>query len=75
LVREKEKYGHDVLVKNSLVKRRCETVRCHDSTASSFVAKVRGEVFAHFHTVAVVCGSDFLAYQGEFFVKNLLDVK
>jgi hypothetical protein len=25
-------------------------VRCHDATASSFVAKVQGEVFAHFHT-------------------------
>jgi hypothetical protein len=26
---------------------------CCDETASSFVAKVRGEVFAHFHAVAV----------------------
>jgi hypothetical protein len=26
---------------------KCETVRCRDATASSFVAKVRDEVFAH----------------------------
>jgi hypothetical protein len=25
----------------------------HDATANSFVAKVRGKVFAHFHTVTV----------------------
>jgi hypothetical protein len=36
-----------------LWKRKCETVRCCDATASSFVTKVRGEVFAHFHTPAV----------------------
>jgi hypothetical protein len=34
-------------------KRTCQTVRCRDATASSFVAKVRGEVFAHFQAVAV----------------------
>jgi hypothetical protein len=28
-------------------------VLCHDATASSFVAKVRGKVFAHFFAVAV----------------------
>jgi Trm5-related predicted tRNA methylase len=28
-------------------------VRCRDATASSFVAKVPDEVFAHFHGVAV----------------------
>jgi hypothetical protein len=54
-------------------------VRCRDATASSFVAKVRGEMFAHFHTVAVnvtvVCVNESLAFQDEFFVKNLLDVK
>jgi hypothetical protein len=33
-------------------KRKCETVRCRDATASSFVAKVRSEVFAHFNAVA-----------------------
>jgi hypothetical protein len=34
-------------------KGKCESVRCRDATASSFVAKVRGEAFAHFHAVAV----------------------
>jgi hypothetical protein len=34
-------------------RRKCDTVRCRDATASSFVAKVRGEVFAHFHALAV----------------------
>jgi hypothetical protein len=42
------------LVKNSLVKRKCETVRCRDDeTARYFAAKVRGEVYVHFHAVAV----------------------
>jgi hypothetical protein len=41
------------IVKNSLLKRECETVRCRDATASSFLAKVWGKVFAHFHAVAV----------------------
>jgi hypothetical protein len=41
------------LVKNSLVKRKCKTVCCRDATASCFVAKVRDEVFSHFHAVAV----------------------
>jgi hypothetical protein len=35
------------LVKNSLAKKDCP-----DSTAHSFVAKIRGEVFAHFHPAA-----------------------
>jgi hypothetical protein len=39
--------------KKSLVKKTCEVVRCRDATASSFVAKVRGEVFAHFHVFAI----------------------
>jgi hypothetical protein len=26
---------------------------CHDATASSFVDKVRDEVFAHFHAVTI----------------------
>jgi hypothetical protein len=38
------------LVKNSVMKRKCET---NDATASSFVAKVWGEVFANFHAVAL----------------------
>jgi hypothetical protein len=32
-------------------------VRCRDATASSSVAKVQGEVFAHFHAVAIKCHS------------------
>jgi hypothetical protein len=48
------KVGDDVdVVKNSLVKRKWENVRCRDTTASSFVAKVRGEVFSHIIAVAV----------------------
>jgi hypothetical protein len=42
-----------LLVKNSLVKKELSDGDCHDATASSFVAKVRGEVFTHFHAVAV----------------------
>jgi hypothetical protein len=38
-------------------KRRCETVHCRDATASSFVAKVQGKVFTHFHAVTVKCHS------------------
>jgi hypothetical protein len=42
------------LVRSSLVKKRkCETVRYHDATFSSFVAKVLDEVSAHFHGIAV----------------------
>jgi hypothetical protein len=41
------------LVKNSLVKRKCEMAHCHYATASSFVTKVQGEDFTHFHAVAV----------------------
>jgi hypothetical protein len=40
-------FGHKFPCEKSM----CETVRCRDATASSFVAKVRGEVFAHFHAV------------------------
>jgi hypothetical protein len=54
-------------------------MRCRDATARSFVAKVRGEVFAHFHSVAVkvtvVCGIDSSVCQDEFFVNTPLDVK
>jgi hypothetical protein len=35
------------------LQRKCETVRCSDAAASSVIAKVRGEVFAHFQAVAV----------------------
>jgi hypothetical protein len=34
-------------------KKKCEMVRCCDVTASSFVARVEGEVFTRFHTVAI----------------------
>jgi hypothetical protein len=34
-------------------KRKWETVRCRDAIPSSFVAKVRGEVFERFYAVAV----------------------
>jgi hypothetical protein len=43
-----------------------------------FVTKVRGEVFAHFHALAVnvtgVCGIGCSACQDEFFVNTPLDV-
>jgi hypothetical protein len=45
--------SHIVFRQNLLVEKKCETVRCRDETASSFVAKFRGEVFAHFHAVAL----------------------
>jgi hypothetical protein len=54
-------------------------VRCRDATASSFVAKIPSEVFAHFHAVAVkvtvVCGIDCLACQDEFYMNDPLDVE
>jgi hypothetical protein len=28
-------------------------VHCHVATASSFVTEVQGEIFTHFHTVAI----------------------
>jgi hypothetical protein len=39
--------------KKSQMKRKCEMVRCRNATASSFVAKVQGEVFARFHAIVV----------------------
>jgi hypothetical protein len=36
-----------------LLKTNCEMVRCPVATVSSFVAKVRGEVFADIHAAAV----------------------
>jgi hypothetical protein len=46
---------------------------------SVICAKVRGKVFAHFHAVAikrqVVCRTDCLACQDEFFVDNSLMLK
>jgi hypothetical protein len=66
--------------KNSLVKKtKCETVRCCDSTASCFVVKVRGEVFSHFHPVAVTSRSSMRNWMfglpDEFFVNNSFYVK
>jgi hypothetical protein len=34
-------------------KSKCETVRCRDATASIFVAKVGGEVFANFRAFTI----------------------
>jgi hypothetical protein len=54
-------------------------MRCRDATASSLIAKVQGEVFAHFHAaaikVAIVCRTGCLACQDKLFVNNPLDVK
>jgi hypothetical protein len=36
-------------------------VRCRDANASSFVAKVRGEIFANFHADAMECQGSFRA--------------
>jgi hypothetical protein len=49
-------------------------VHCRDPTASFSDAKVRGEVFSHFHAVAVKrrssIGIDRLACQEEFFAND-----
>jgi hypothetical protein len=42
-----------LLLKNSQVKKGSEMVHCYDAAASSFVAKVRCDVFAHFKAVTV----------------------
>jgi hypothetical protein len=43
-----------VVGQKPLVKRKCETARCRDPTASFFfVAEIRGEVLAHFHAVTL----------------------
>jgi hypothetical protein len=59
--------------------RKCETVRSRVGTGNSFVVKVRGEIFTHFHAltikVTVVCRIDYLARQEEFFVNYFLHVK
>jgi hypothetical protein len=41
------------LVQNSWWKRWRNAIYIHDATASPFVAKVRGEILAYFHAVAV----------------------
>jgi hypothetical protein len=50
-------------------------VRCRDATASSFVDKVQGEVFARFHAVAVKCHSSVRNCEDEFFMISSLDVE
>jgi hypothetical protein len=45
-----------------LGEKRCETVRCRDATASSFVVKVGSEVFAHVLAVAVNRHSSMCIY-------------
>jgi hypothetical protein len=56
-----------------------EMVHCRYATASSCVAEVWGEVFAHFHAAAIQRHSsiqtDCLVCHDEFFVNNSLDVK
>jgi hypothetical protein len=42
-------------------------VYCCDTTAKSFVARVQGEVFSHFH-VTVLCEIDCSACQDQFFM-------
>jgi hypothetical protein len=46
-------FGMLFMLKIRRWKRKCETLRCRDATASSFVVKVRDKVFTHFHAVAV----------------------
>jgi hypothetical protein len=47
-------------------KGKCETVRCCDATASSFVAQVEGKIFAYFYAVAVKCHSSTVCPQSPF---------
>jgi hypothetical protein len=52
-------------------KRKFERVRFRNATASSFIPKARGEVFAHFHAVSTDCRT----YQDECFVIITHDIK
>jgi hypothetical protein len=45
------------LVKNSLVKKEVRDGVLSDTTASFLVAKIRTEVFTHFHIVTLKCHS------------------
>jgi hypothetical protein len=60
-------------------KLQCEKVRCRDVTARSFLNKVQGEFFAHFHVVIVKCQSSMgiarLVCQDELFENKPLDIK
>jgi hypothetical protein len=49
--------SHDALVKNSLVKMKCQIVHCHDTTTSSFVTKGWCKVLACSHVVTIKCHS------------------
>jgi hypothetical protein len=55
------------LVKYSLVKRKCEAVRC-DATAIFSVAKAPGEIFSYFQAIALkrhnICGIYCLVLPG-----------
>jgi hypothetical protein len=66
-------------IKNDPGEKESEMVPCHYTTATSFVAKFRGEVFAHFHTVTVkrhtVRGIDCLARQGLILCEQCPQVK
>jgi hypothetical protein len=66
-------------LKNSLAKRKCETVHCHDATASSFVAKVQSKAFVHFHAVAVKHHKSvqnlLFGLPDKFFMISSLDIK
>jgi hypothetical protein len=52
------------LVKTSLVKKKCKTVRCRAVIASFLVTRVRGEVFAHFHAFVVKRHSSMFGLPG-----------
>jgi hypothetical protein len=64
---------------NSLVKKKVWDSALSWCNSQFLVAKVRAEVFAHLHAVAikvtVVCEIDCLACQDEFLVNKDLDVK
>jgi hypothetical protein len=73
-------WGHGVcfLVCIAWWKRKCETVLCLNAIVSSYVAKVRDEVFTHFHAVAIKRHSSMrncLLCQDKFVVRNPLHVK
>jgi hypothetical protein len=59
--------------------RKCETVHCHDAAASSFVTRIQGKVFAHFHSFAVKRHSSMqnwlFSLPGRILCENPLDVK
>jgi hypothetical protein len=54
-------------------------MHCCGATASSFVAKVQGEVFSQFHAITTehqgICGIDCLAFLDQFFVNTPLNVR